>query len=360
MTILHTKKMLKANKFICLRTNNDSSGLILENLLNKKTLSMSRVHVLVSLLKFCQTSKSTGTVENFLAKKHRMGKKEIRTFIKKLASWKVLLDPEKSRNIEKSFLLWKKYNWEEPFIFHLATKDYPFYDRVEGYNEIDYTTMKHYKETEDVPSIYKDYNVGKINLPKKRGKNSSFQNVIENHALQKHKITIDALSDILFYTFGKTGTAEFPVLGESLLKTSPSGGARHPTEAYIYVFDIDGLGKGLYHYSVRNHALEPLKLGDLDEELGNIIFSLHQAKFNPRAIIFITSLFERNMWRYREPRTFRTIFFDMGHVIQTLVLMCNSLGFDTHVSYGYKIDELQKFMGLNKNKEGVFYFVLVG
>lgn len=352
--------MLKANKFICLRTNSDSSGFILENLLNKKTFSVFSAHILASLLKFCQTPKSVESTEKFLAKKYRMNKKEIKTLIKKLVSWKVLLDPEKSKDMEKNFLLWKKYGWGEPFIFHLATKDYPFYDRVEGYNEIDYTTMKQYKETEGVPSIYKDYDVERTVLPKKPRKFNNFQNVIENQSLLKHKMTIDVLSDILFYTFGKTGTVNFPVLGESLLKTSPSGGARHPTEAYTYVFDVDGLGKGLYHYSVRNHALEPLKLGSLDEELNGIIFNLYQAKFKPKAVIFITSLFGRNMWRYREPRTFRTIFFDMGHTIQTLVLMSNNLGFDTHVSYGYKTGELQRFIGINKNKEGVFYFVLIG
>jgi hypothetical protein len=41
----------------------------------------------------------------------------------------------------------------------------------------------------------------------------------------------------------------------AVLKTSPSGGARHPIEAYVLVRRVTGIRPGVYHYSVKRHAL---------------------------------------------------------------------------------------------------------
>ena len=43
------------------------------------------------------------------------------------------------------------------------------------------------------------------------------------------------------------------------LKTSPSGGARHPIECYVLVRKVPGLRAGLYHYDAARHQLERLR-----------------------------------------------------------------------------------------------------
>ncbi|MDF5808502.1 hypothetical protein P4123_14470 [Pseudomonas aeruginosa] len=44
-------------------------------------------------------------------------------------------------------------------------------------------------------------------------------------------------------------------------KTSPSGGSLHPVEVYPIVLNVDGIERGIYHYSVRRHGLERLWTG---------------------------------------------------------------------------------------------------
>jgi len=74
------------------------------------------------------------------------------------------------------------------------------------------------------------------------------------------ELSFEALSKLLFYTWGVTGFLEIPVLGRLPLKTSPSAGARHPVEAYLLGMRIEGLEPGLYHYGARAHCLERLRM----------------------------------------------------------------------------------------------------
>lgn len=54
---------------------------------------------------------------------------------------------------------------------------------------------------------------------------------------------------------------------QRVFKTSPSGGARHPTEVYLYARDVEGLAPGAYHYAAADHSLEYLGRRLDDERL---------------------------------------------------------------------------------------------
>ncbi len=53
---------------------------------------------------------------------------------------------------------------------------------------------------------------------------------------------------------------------------------------------------------------------------------LYLAPFTPQALIVVTAVFARNMYRYREPRTFRTVFMDVGHLLGTFEMVASALG----------------------------------
>jgi SagB-type dehydrogenase family enzyme len=214
-----------------------------------------------------------------------------------------------------------------------------------------------------VPDVYKDYlGARQIALPTPRTGGGPVLSAVLVEPLGTGKpADVGLVSDLLYCSFGKTGTVRLPVLGDSLLKAVPSGGARHPTEAYLYNFSIKGLPKGLFHYSVRGHSLEVLREGDFDSEVMETVFELRDSvKFACRAVVFVTSRFERNMWRYREPRTFRTIFFDMGHAVQNLVFAARAAGRRSYVGYGYDVERLERLIGIDGLREGVFYFAAIG
>src|SRR5699024_11945935 len=71
--------------------------------------------------------------------------------------------------------------------------------------------------------------------------------------------------------FGIQGTRKGILGDEYLLKTSPSGGIKHPSECYMITTDslkMDQLNKNtVYHYSVSSHSLMEM------EVLSNIDFN---------------------------------------------------------------------------------------
>jgi len=123
-----------------------------------------------------------------------------------------------------------------------------------------------------------------------------------------------------------------------LLKSVPSGGARHPTETYVFSIDTE-LGPGLFHYSVREHGLQ--RMADLpdEDEMHRLIYELENGPmFPPKAVVVFSSKAERSMWRYREePRSYRVLCHDVGHVLENMKFAAKATG--VRIYFGHGIDD---------------------
>jgi hypothetical protein len=131
---------------------------------------------------------------------------------------------------------------------------------------------------------------------------------------------LEILATCLRYTFGPIGEITVPV-GKFYRKTSPSGGARHPTEGVIVLPRIWGnIPAGAYVYEIEEHSL----VAEPD-------FSLDLPELDDNSFAFvIRSRVERSMWRYRDPWAFHPVLIDVGHILETLSLL---LGwFDIHTA----------------------------
>jgi len=87
---------------------------------------------------------------------------------------------------------------------------------------------------------------------------------------------------------------------------------------------------------------------------------LYRASFKIKAVVILTSVFERNMFRYREPRTFRTIFLDAGHVAATVEIASRSLGINAYVQHGINDAWVENLLGLDSLREGVILGIALG
>ena len=68
-------------------------------------------------------------------------------------------------------------------------------------------------------------------------------------------LSLEHLAAVLRVAFGCRGYVRLSRDFATLRKTSPSGGAMHPIEAYPLVTAVEGIEPGLYHYEVERHAL---------------------------------------------------------------------------------------------------------
>lgn len=144
----------------------------------------------------------------------------------------------------------------------------------------------------------------------------------------REPLTRDQFATVMQWTWGATHVGTHPYMGDLILKTSPSGGARHPIEVYPLVLRVEGVEPGLYHYAADRHALTLLNGGDPEhlEALAVELCSRHRWVENAAVVFFMTAVLRRTAWKYPHPHAYRVILLDAGHLGQTFHLVCTQLG----------------------------------
>lgn len=131
-------------------------------------------------------------------------------------------------------------------------------------------------------------------------------------------LTLGELNLLLWGTQGITAD-----MGDYQLRTTPSAGALYPIETYLFIQNVEGLKKGLYHLNVIDWELELLKLDDVSEKA--YFITDFQTTAKNAAVLFVwTAILDRVLFKYSQ-RTYRYIFQDVGHVSQNLHLTGQSL-----------------------------------
>jgi SagB-type dehydrogenase family enzyme len=147
--------------------------------------------------------------------------------------------------------------------------------------------------------------------------------------------------------------------GRLPLKTSPSGGARHPIELYVCAQNVAGLRAGLYHYAADVHRLERLRLGDMTSRLR--AWMPHSEYFAKAAFaVILTAVLDREVWRYPYSRAYRAALAEAGHVCQTFCLTATWLGLAPFCLMGLDDAAIEKELGIDGVSETVLYVAGAG
>lgn len=134
---------------------------------------------------------------------------------------------------------------------------------------------------------------------------------------------------VLYVVFGAHGLKEFAPGISAIRRTSPSGGALHPVEAYVVSLNVDGLPSGLYHYESGSHALallEPLDSAAARQCVCD--FTAGQTYFADAHVVVIhVARFDRSHWKYAKHRkAYKLVLMDSAHLSQTFYLTASHLG----------------------------------
>ncbi|MEU0715862.1 SagB/ThcOx family dehydrogenase [Streptomyces lavendulocolor] len=233
--------------------------------------------------------------------------------------------------------LWHEYGWADAFGYQAATDAIPRvdYGNQDGQRH-DVALMRTYTAREEPPALHMaPVSDSTVPLPPPRTVTDvRIADVLappdRPPAGGPPPRTLQDLVQVLWFGAGKTGTKKLPVTGEHLRKASPSGGSRHPTEAYVLALGIDGLENGMYHYSVRDHALERIT-EEIDPEWveKKVVGVSRWDMASPSAVLILTSRAELSMYRYRESHSYRVLHYDAGHVLETMALVASGMGWRT-------------------------------
>jgi SagB-type dehydrogenase family enzyme len=159
-------------------------------------------------------------------------------------------------------------------------------------------------------------------------------------------LTIHTLSRLLQYALAISAWKQAGATRWAL-RCNPSSGNLHPTEAYLLIGALPGLGDapGLYHYAPREHGLE--RRADCNAALRTALMREFPAQ---AFLVGLSSIHWREAWKYGE-RAFRYCQHDAGHAIGALRIAAATLGWSAVLLHGLADATIEDLLGLNRAKD---------
>ena len=241
--------------------------------------------------------------------------------------------------------------------FHFTTLNYDFMSLDES------TAAQKQKNTsKPSPQLFKQNGEKSIDLwPYVSGDVSALSDIMRKRRsrreVEKEPISMSELAGALYAGLGivgfvKTESAVLP------LKMTPSGGARNPYEAFVWVRSVEGLQPGIYHYSAVENSLEQIK------EAPNLLPSeVHKGQDwadNMSAIVFLVAYLERSSWKYSDDYAYKAVLIEAGHIGQNMMLHCADKGLTACPTAALNHDILGEMLGLEGITQFAAYSLLIG
>lgn len=183
----------------------------------------------------------------------------------------------------------------------------------------------------------------------------------------EENLTLEELSFLLWVTQGISKITRRDVSEEdsralarsrAVLRTVPSGGARHPFETYLLVNRVKGVESGLYRYLPLENKLCLLRINPkLTDEVHEA--SSEQYVKNSAVTFIWTAIPYRTEWRYNflSPKIIAQ---DSGHMCQNLYLACEAIRAGTTAIGAYDQKKMDNVLGVDGNEEFTIYVAPVG
>jgi SagB-type dehydrogenase family enzyme len=144
-----------------------------------------------------------------------------------------------------------------------------------------------------------------------------------------------------------------------VFKTSPSGGACHPIEAYVLAWRVRGVPPGLYHYSPRTRRLHLCRRGATPALAASYLGG--QSWFGEAgALVLMTAVMPRVWWRYPHPRSYRAVLIEAGHLCQTFCLVATWLRLAPFCTMALDDARIERDLGIDGTTEVLLYATGVG
>ncbi|MCR2053142.1 hypothetical protein NSA19_09880 [Actinomyces bowdenii] len=206
---------------------------------------------------------------------------------------------------------WDGYGWREAYEYLKPTWDYPFEDYSKNGQASDRNRMLEYEAVEpDTVRYLAPKGPIAFSLPTIDQALEFFDSGSHHSAPIDERILNTASIATLPLEWVPSRTSG----SRHMKRASPSGGARHPSEVYLLALHTSEIPPGVYQICIQTEAAHFINSLPTEADLRRSLPGAFRLPVRPAAIFVITSHFYRNMYRYREPRTFRTIYYDAGHL----------------------------------------------
>lgn len=166
-------------------------------------------------------------------------------------------------------------------------------------------------------------------------------------------LSLEELSQLLWAAQGVTSERH-----GYQFRTAPSAGALYPCETYVFIHQVEGVQRGLYHYPVRRHELELIKAGDFRTSLAQACLGQGMAGECAAAFAW-TGVMPRCRSKYAQ-RAYRYAYLDAGHIAQNLFLAAEALDLGCCNIGALYDDQVNALLGVDGRDETILYMAVVG
>ena len=240
-------------------------------------------------------------------------------------------------------------------IFHQSVSDRPITPIAD---QIDYQIEK--SRTEPSPRLFyePEADARTVRLPDPRIDRGLYP-YLERRRTHREGVTFDleleTLADILYAGLGVTDWTVNRAQQRLPLRYAPSGGARNPYDAYVFVYRAVELDCGVYRYSGVRHSLtqqeDSVVLPRPSELLGG-----QEWADCASALIVLVANFPRSMWKYAgDDNAYRVILIEAGHIAQNAMLMAASAGIAACPSAALNHEAIAKAANLVRYEQAPIY-----
>ncbi|HYF13304.1 MAG TPA: SagB/ThcOx family dehydrogenase [Candidatus Paceibacterota bacterium] len=174
---------------------------------------------------------------------------------------------------------------------------------------------------------------------------------------QKEPVDAQKLSTLLYYSAGLKDSKK-NLWGDSS-RFYPSPGALYALEVYIAIFsETRNIAPGLYHYNVKNHALEFLAGKEEMRRVQNFIYPSWAQ--NAYAAIIMTAVWTRILQKYHN-KGYSMALMEAGHLSQNIQLVAATLDLAACPIAAFNSKGIEKMLDLTtRNDESVLLVTMLG
>lgn len=280
----------------------------------------------------------------------------------------VLVEPEQNDRFFELVRGWSEMGWRDAADFHVASYGLPFLPDDDGgqtYRELFRDLLESPGVIGDQPEHYAPKATRRaLALAIERLPDGvSAQDVLES-ARPVNKFSGPAPDAAALMAGLVDACAAQRVVGGSLgehqQRAYPSGGSRHPFEAYLVSKGIDGIPQGTYWFDPLTHELHPRETVASDEEVNAACFG-KGGVVSSRVCVVLTCRWLRHSWKYRYARSYRMLLLELGHMIQAINLSMRARGVDVYQCPSIHDSEWLRLLDLDDDgQEGPMYVLGLG
>lgn len=262
---------------------------------------------------------------------------------------------------------WFEKDWRRALYYHLGTRNLEFADKQgDGSEEV----LETHDSPPDVFPTFDSEDLIELPEPATEPEMPLDETMHRRRTCRTFRgEPIDArmLSSLLYHTFDPVRRVREHIRdhGEDDLTLQIALSHHLMFEVYPVIMRGDGIERGVYQYSIADHALYPIDTDRFEtaEEADDLVSAIsvgQQAVKGAALACYFTGHFERYSWRYRQSKALRTMFREVPAHAHRLLLVATTLDYRTFLTPALQDSKIDAVLDVNGYDESVFYFTVVG